>query len=139
MTVTKAVPLNKDIRAVDVHRIRLSAVKAVRGGGMLKRRDEAQTGETKEKRYRVIGWLRCRWRLHVFRKCRHALHALLCKLKAELRCECIRHSVLIDECRITEFFSDCIVNFMKNVHSILPDMMLVDNELYPVQAWKKAP
>ncbi|GFX19352.1 hypothetical protein TNCV_3014911 [Trichonephila clavipes] len=36
-------------------------------------------------------------------------------------------------------FSDYIVNFVKHLCSTSPDMMLVDEELYAVQAWKKAP
>ncbi|GFV42042.1 hypothetical protein TNCV_1569091 [Trichonephila clavipes] len=44
-----------------------------------------------------------------------------------------------DECRITEFFGGDIVNFVTiHVRSTSPDMMLVYEELYPVQAWKKA-
>ncbi|GFV39081.1 hypothetical protein TNCV_4339691 [Trichonephila clavipes] len=39
---------------------------------------------------------------------------------------------LIDECRITEFFNGYIVNFMKQVRSTSPGMMLIT-----VQAWKK--
>ncbi|GFT03896.1 hypothetical protein TNCV_1730751 [Trichonephila clavipes] len=30
--------------------------------------------------------------------------------------ECIAHSSQIDECRITEFFSHYIVNFVKHIH-----------------------
>ncbi|GFW06412.1 hypothetical protein TNCV_2187471 [Trichonephila clavipes] len=56
---------------------------------------------------------------------------------AELRYECITCSFLIDECRITECFSGYINN-MKRVHSTSPDMMLVDEELYAVQDWKKS-
>ncbi|GFX73949.1 hypothetical protein TNCV_397601 [Trichonephila clavipes] len=41
----------------------------------------------------------------------------------ELRYECIPRSFLIDECRITELFSDYIVNFVKHVHSMSPDVM----------------
>ena len=48
------------------------------------------------------------------------------------------HSFLIDECRITEFFSGYIVNLVKQIRSTSPDMKLVDEELYGVQAWKKA-
>ncbi len=57
---------------------------------------------------------------------------------AELRYECITRSLLIDECRITEFFSGYIVNLVKQFRSTSPDMKLVDEELYAVQAWKKA-
>ncbi|GFY24402.1 hypothetical protein TNCV_1014501 [Trichonephila clavipes] len=56
---------------------------------------------------------------------------------AELHYECITRRLIIDECRITEFFSGNIVNCAKHVHSTSPDMMLVDEELFPVQAWKK--
>ncbi|GFY21350.1 hypothetical protein TNCV_3993941 [Trichonephila clavipes] len=38
----------------------------------------------------------------------------------------------------TEFFSGYIVNFVKQVCSTSPDMMQVDEELYAIQAWKKA-
>ncbi|GFT14348.1 hypothetical protein TNCV_4003511 [Trichonephila clavipes] len=57
---------------------------------------------------------------------------------AELLYECITHSFLIDECRITELFSGYIVNFVKHVRSMPPDVMLVDKDLYAVQAWKKS-
>ncbi|GFY05144.1 hypothetical protein TNCV_3270161 [Trichonephila clavipes] len=57
---------------------------------------------------------------------------------SELRYEYIMCSFLIDECRITESFSGYIVNFVKHVRSTSPYMMLVDEELYAVQAWKKA-
>ncbi|GFW06123.1 uncharacterized protein TNCV_4479151 [Trichonephila clavipes] len=50
----------------------------------------------------------------------------------ELRYECITRSFLIDECRITEFFSGYIVNFMKHIHSTSPDMRLFDEELCQV-------
>ncbi|GFV67464.1 hypothetical protein TNCV_4621451 [Trichonephila clavipes] len=50
---------------------------------------------------------------------------------AELCYECMTRSFLIDECRITEFFSGYIVNFMKHVRSMLPDMMLDDNQSKP--------
>ncbi|GFV91682.1 hypothetical protein TNCV_4762471 [Trichonephila clavipes] len=40
----------------------------------------------------------------------------------ELRCECITHSFLIDECWIKEFFSGYIVNFVKHVRSGSPDV-----------------
>ncbi|GFT38448.1 hypothetical protein TNCV_1195771 [Trichonephila clavipes] len=49
-----------------------------------------------------------------------------------LRYECIMRSFLIDECRITELFSGCIVNFVKHVRSTSSDMMLVDKDLYAV-------
>ncbi|GFW40237.1 hypothetical protein TNCV_1696451 [Trichonephila clavipes] len=55
----------------------------------------------------------------------------------QLRCERIMRSFLIDECRITEFFSSYIFNFVKHFRSSSPDMMLIDEELYVVQAWKK--
>ncbi|GFT06523.1 hypothetical protein TNCV_3356441 [Trichonephila clavipes] len=58
---------------------------------------------------------------------------------AELRYEGITCSFLIDECRIIEFFSGYIVNFVKHVRSESPDKTLVEEELYAVQAWKKAP
>ncbi|GFV28921.1 hypothetical protein TNCV_3486631 [Trichonephila clavipes] len=48
----------------------------------------------------------------------------------ELRYERITRSILIDEYRITEFFSGYIVNFVKHIRSTLPDMMLVDEELF---------
>ncbi|GFV27107.1 hypothetical protein TNCV_4853441 [Trichonephila clavipes] len=44
------------------------------------------------------------------------------------------HRFLIDECRITELFSFYLVNFVKHLHSKLPDMMLIDEELHPVKA-----
>ncbi|GFX20213.1 hypothetical protein TNCV_1437731 [Trichonephila clavipes] len=53
---------------------------------------------------------------------------------AELRYDCITLSFLIDKCRITEFFSGCIVNVMKRVRSTSPDMIMVNEELYAVQA-----
>ncbi|GFU52435.1 hypothetical protein TNCV_193081 [Trichonephila clavipes] len=56
---------------------------------------------------------------------------------ADLRYECFTRSFLIDECRITEFFSGYIVNFRKHVRSTSPNI-LVDNELNAVQAWKEA-
>ncbi|GFY13523.1 hypothetical protein TNCV_4958931 [Trichonephila clavipes] len=43
---------------------------------------------------------------------------------AELRYECITRSFLIDECRITEYVRDYIVNFVEQVHYTSPDMML---------------
>ncbi|GFV67056.1 hypothetical protein TNCV_357401 [Trichonephila clavipes] len=55
---------------------------------------------------------------------------------AELRYECITRSFLIDECRITEFYSGCVVNSMKHVRSTSPSMMLVNKDLYAVQADK---
>ncbi|GFV27215.1 hypothetical protein TNCV_869451 [Trichonephila clavipes] len=57
---------------------------------------------------------------------------------AELRYECITRSFQIDECRITEFFSGYIVNFVKHVRSTSPDMMLIDDETYAIHAGKKA-
>ncbi|GFV64879.1 hypothetical protein TNCV_3847441 [Trichonephila clavipes] len=72
-------------------------------------------------------------RLHVCRKCRYAL-----RVRPELRYECITRSFLINECRITKCFSGYIVNFVKHVCSTSSDMMLVDEELYEVQSWKKA-
>ncbi|GFY12736.1 hypothetical protein TNCV_2449271 [Trichonephila clavipes] len=57
---------------------------------------------------------------------------------AELRDECKTLSFLIDECRITECFSGYIVNFLMHVRTRSPYITLVDEELYPVQAWKKA-
>jgi hypothetical protein len=57
---------------------------------------------------------------------------------AELRYECITRNFVIDECRIIEFFSGYIVNLVKQVRSTSSDMKLVDEELYAVQAWKKA-
>ncbi|GFW11371.1 hypothetical protein TNCV_3808911 [Trichonephila clavipes] len=53
------------------------------------------------------------------------------------RAKCIMRSFLIDECPITEFFSNYIVNFVKHVCSTSPDMMLVDEELNSIQGWKK--
>ncbi|GFW65607.1 hypothetical protein TNCV_3550301 [Trichonephila clavipes] len=50
-------------------------------------------------------------------------------IMVELRYECITRSFLIDECRITEFFSSYIVNFTKQVPSTSPDLMLVDEKL----------
>ncbi|GFU58719.1 hypothetical protein TNCV_932631 [Trichonephila clavipes] len=44
----------------------------------------------------------------------------------KLRYECITCSFLIDECRVTEFFSSYIVNIVKHLRSTSPDMMLVD-------------
>ncbi|GFU91046.1 hypothetical protein TNCV_4923771 [Trichonephila clavipes] len=55
----------------------------------------------------------------------------------ELRYECITCRFLIDECWITNLFRGYIVNFVKHVRSMSPDIMLVDEELYAVQAWKK--
>ncbi|GFX99929.1 hypothetical protein TNCV_259661 [Trichonephila clavipes] len=52
----------------------------------------------------------------------------------KLRYEYITRSFLIDECRITEFFSGFIVNFIKHVCSTSPGMMLVDKELHAVQS-----
>jgi hypothetical protein len=45
---------------------------------------------------------------------------------AELRYECIARSILIDECRIVEFFNGYIVNFVKQVRSTSTDMTLVE-------------
>ncbi|GFU98892.1 hypothetical protein TNCV_3381381 [Trichonephila clavipes] len=73
-------------------------------------------------------------RPYVCRKCRRELLMVV----AELRYECITCSFLIDEDRITEFFSGYITNFVKHVRSTSPDMMLVDEVLYAVQVWKKA-
>ncbi|GFX30404.1 hypothetical protein TNCV_3460551 [Trichonephila clavipes] len=42
----------------------------------------------------------------------------------QLRYECIMHSSLIDECRITEFFSSYIVNSVKHICSSAPDRMM---------------
>ncbi|GFU60044.1 hypothetical protein TNCV_1612031 [Trichonephila clavipes] len=42
---------------------------------------------------------------------------------------------LIDECRIVEFFTGYIVNFVKLVRSTSIDMMLMNEELLAVQAW----
>ena len=42
-----------------------------------------------------------------------------------------------DECRITEFFSRYIVSLVKEIRSTSPDVKMVDEELYPLQAWKK--
>ncbi|GFW19432.1 hypothetical protein TNCV_1603261 [Trichonephila clavipes] len=56
---------------------------------------------------------------------------------AELRYECISRSFLIDEYRNTEVFSGYIINFMKHVRFTSPDTMRVDEELHPVQTWKK--
>ncbi|GFV97668.1 hypothetical protein TNCV_2041751 [Trichonephila clavipes] len=53
---------------------------------------------------------------------------------AQLRYECMPRSFLIDECWIIEFFS-CYITFMKYVRSTKSDMILVDEELYIVQAW----
>ncbi|GFY18109.1 hypothetical protein TNCV_2045181 [Trichonephila clavipes] len=47
------------------------------------------------------------------------------------------NSFLTDECQITEFFSGSIFNFVKHVCFQSPDMMLIDKELFAVQAWKK--
>ncbi|GFS54793.1 hypothetical protein TNCV_3575441 [Trichonephila clavipes] len=58
-------------------------------------------------------------------------------ITAELRNECILSRSLIDECRITGFFSGYIVNCVKLVRSTSPEM-LVDEELYEVQTWKKS-
>ncbi|GFV02032.1 hypothetical protein TNCV_535401 [Trichonephila clavipes] len=41
--------------------------------------------------------------------------AVVQMVTANLLCECITHSFLIDECRITEIFSGYIVNFVKQV------------------------
>ncbi|GFX87467.1 hypothetical protein TNCV_1330021 [Trichonephila clavipes] len=49
---------------------------------------------------------------------------------AAQRIECIKRSFLIDEA--------VIVNLVKHVRSVSPDMMLVNEETYAVQAWKKA-
>ncbi|GFW43042.1 hypothetical protein TNCV_1474381 [Trichonephila clavipes] len=51
----------------------------------------------------------------------------------ELRYECITSNFLIDECRITEFFSGYIINFVKHVSSTSSDMLLVDEELCAVK------
>ncbi|GFU07598.1 hypothetical protein TNCV_2225681 [Trichonephila clavipes] len=60
------------------------------------------------------------------------------KVTAKLRYECITHSFLINECRITEFFRSYIVNFVEPVRSTSPDMMLVNEELNSAEAWKNA-
>ncbi len=57
---------------------------------------------------------------------------------AELHYECITRRFLIDEYRITEFFSGYIVNLVKQACFTSPDMKLVDEELCAVQTWKKA-
>ncbi|GFS99033.1 hypothetical protein TNCV_1890431 [Trichonephila clavipes] len=49
-------------------------------------------------------------------------------ITADLLYKCITRSFLINECRITEFFSGYIVNFVRHVRSTQPDMMLVDEE-----------
>ncbi|GFS64451.1 hypothetical protein TNCV_3956101 [Trichonephila clavipes] len=60
------------------------------------------------------------------------------RVTTELRYEYITRCYLIDECRITELFSGNIVNFVKHVRSTSPDIMLVDEKLYAIKAWKKA-
>ncbi|GFT55276.1 hypothetical protein TNCV_4611481 [Trichonephila clavipes] len=64
--------------------------------------------------------------------------SVLQMVMAELRYEGIRRAFLIDECRIAEFFSRYIIIFVKHVLSTSPHMMLVDEDLYGVQNWKKA-
>ncbi|GFY17689.1 hypothetical protein TNCV_1074241 [Trichonephila clavipes] len=59
-------------------------------------------------------------------------------ITTELPYECITRSFLIDECRITELFRGYIVNFVKHVSSTSADMILDDEELYAIQAWRKA-
>ncbi|GFS71297.1 hypothetical protein TNCV_5050441 [Trichonephila clavipes] len=44
------------------------------------------------------------------------LHYMYRRANAELRYECITRSFLIDESRITEFFSGYIVNLVTNVN-----------------------
>ena len=55
----------------------------------------------------------------------------------ELRNKLITRSFLIDKCRITKFFSG-YMNLVKLISSTLPDINLVDKELYAVQIWKKS-
>ena len=57
---------------------------------------------------------------------------------AELLYGFITLSFLIDECVISEFFSDFIISLVKQFLSTVPDMKLVDEELHAVQVWKKA-
>ncbi|GFW72344.1 hypothetical protein TNCV_703811 [Trichonephila clavipes] len=79
-------------------------------------------------------------RLYVCRTCMQTgiTCTALKMVTTELFYEYITRSFLIDECRITEFFSDYTVNFVKHVRSTSPDMMPIDEELYVVQVWKKA-
>ncbi|GFY04733.1 hypothetical protein TNCV_419871 [Trichonephila clavipes] len=57
-------------------------------------------------------------------------------VQAELHNDFITRCFLSNECRVTEFFSGYTVNFVKHVRSKSPDMLLADEELYAVQAWK---